>query len=61
MSDDAAKPFLNSRLRNPMDDVAQTRGSKPDMIGGVFSILAVIVALATLVFLLLDWQGYKGA
>ena len=57
-----AKPYLNARLRNPLESVPQSKKSdkpeKVDWFGGACAIVAVVVAAVELVVLLLDKAGY---
>lgn len=57
-----AKPYLNARLRNPLESVPQNKKldkpEKVDWFGGACAIVAVVVAAVELVVLLLDKAGY---
>ncbi len=54
----AEKPFIAARLRNPAEvAAAQPRAAKPDWVGGVCAILSFLVAVATTLFLYLEWDA----
>jgi len=46
--------FISSRLRNPEAELAAMR-SKPDVVGGVFAIIATVLLLATAVVVYMNW------
>lgn len=50
------KPFIAARLRNPSEVNAAPVKAKQDYIGGIVSIVAFLVAAATLAILYLDWD-----
>ena len=46
--------FISARFRNPEAEIAAAR-SRPDIIGGVFAIVATILLLATTVVVYMNW------
>ncbi|MCL2104091.1 MAG: hypothetical protein FWH21_03420 [Kiritimatiellaeota bacterium] len=48
--------FISSRLRNPEAEIAVMR-SKPDIVGGVFAIVATILMLMTAIVTYLNWDA----
>jgi len=55
----AGGAFISARLRNPEAELAGAR-SKPDIVGGVFAIIATVLLLATTVLLYMNWDVIKG-
>jgi len=57
MGADEGKPggaFISSRLRNPEAEIAAMR-SKPDIVGGIFAIVATVLLLLTAVVVYMNW------
>jgi len=50
--------FISSRLRNPEAEIAAMR-SKPDIVGGVFAIIATILMLLTAVVVYMNWDTIR--
>jgi len=52
------KPVIAARLRNPSEVAAEKPAAAPtDWIGGACSILAFVLAVATLACLYMDWDA----
>ena len=63
MSSDEGKAggaFISSRLRNPEAEVAASRG-RPDIVGGIFAIIATVLLLLTTVLVYMNWDAIKSA
>ena len=50
----AGGAFISSRLRNPEAEIAATR-SRPDIVGGVFAIIATFLLLLTTALIYMNW------
>lgn len=57
-----AKPYLNARLRNPLESVPSNKKSqkpeKNDWFGFTCAVITVLLAVVMLVVLMLDHAGY---
>ena len=47
--------FISSRLRNPEAEIAASRG-KPDIVGGIFAIIATLLLLAVAIIAYMNWD-----
>ena len=56
----AGGAFISARFRNPEAELAAARG-KPDIVGGVFAIIATLLLLATAIVIYLDWDVIRFA
>ena len=60
MGSEIGGAFISARLRNPEAEIATAR-SKPDIIGGVFAIIATVLLLLVTVVVYMNWAEIKGA
>ena len=56
----AGGAFISSRLRNPEAEVAASQG-RPDIVGGLFAIIATVLLLLTTVLVYMNWDAIKAA
>jgi len=54
----AGGAFISSRFRNPEAEIAASRG-KPDIVGGIFAIIATLLLLATAIVIYINWNDIK--
>jgi len=52
----AGGAFISARLRNPEAELASAR-CKPDILGGVFAIVALLLLLTTVAVLYMNWDA----
>ena len=52
--------FISSRLRNPGAEIAASRG-RPDIVGGIFAIIATVLLLLTTVLVYMNWDAIRAA
>jgi len=54
----AGGAFISSRFRNPEEELAAARG-KPDIVGGIFAIIATLLLLAVTIVVYMNWDQIR--